>query len=115
MKKKRREKTHERIARMFNVKPNYVMHILKIGDVNPEYFDRLRKGRIARYVAYSACISEQRQEYPPVPTDKEPIHFTPETGEEPIINLKQVQTIMFTCSTCNTEHEIPIPVNDEKE
>lgn len=110
-----REKTHERIARLFKVKPYYVQYILKIGDVNDEYFERLRIGRIALYVAYNACVSEAKGVYPPVPTDSDPVLFTESEDDELVSNSKQVRTINYTCEVCGAKHKIEIDEEQDEE
>lgn len=74
--KKRRETAYEKIAKRFKVKPSYVKHILKIGRVNPLYFERLTQGRIALYVAYSKVKSEEKGELQPIPLVKAVMYFS---------------------------------------
>lgn len=77
---KRNLTTNELIAKKFNVKPNYVKCILKIGRVKPINFERIKKGRMAVYVAYSDALAEERGAQPNVPAVKPVMYFDPNTG-----------------------------------
>lgn len=65
--KKRNPTTIEQIAKRFKVKPNYVRCILKVGRVKPLNFDRMKRDRMALYVAYSDAVAEERGSIPEVP------------------------------------------------
>jgi hypothetical protein len=86
--KKRRENAYEKIAKRFKVKPSYVQSILKIGRVNPMYFERISKGRMAVYVAESKVKSEEKKELQEVPAIKPIVYFS--QNLEPVGNFTQV-------------------------
>ena len=88
MKNKRNPTTYDKIAKRFKVKSHYVKSILKIGRVNPEYFDLIRRGRMAPYVAYSQALAEERKKKQEVAKEKDPVFFEP--SAEPTLETTQV-------------------------
>lgn len=96
MKKEKRFTIHDLIAEIYNVRPNYVKSILKIGDsgeLGVEYFERIRDGRIAVYVAYSACVSAGKKVKQPVPKEKEAVIFTPETSNTQPLEMDSPEVV----------------------
>ena len=77
--KKRNAAIYEKIGKLFGKSSSYVKHILKIGRVNPEYFERITNGKFSVFGAYSACIAEARGDIPPVPKVKTPVYYTNST------------------------------------
>lgn len=69
----------EKIAKLFGKSSSYVKHILKIGKVNPEYFELITNEKFSVFGAYSACIAEARGELPSVPKVKTPVYYTSST------------------------------------
>lgn len=74
-KKKRNLTTVEKIAEKFNVKPHYVRSVLKVGRVKPINFNRIKKGRMALYVAYSDAKAEEKGDVPNVPEIKPVMYY----------------------------------------
>lgn len=74
-KKKRNLTTVEKIAEKFNVKPHYVRSVLKVGRVKPINFGRIKRGRMALFVAYSDAIAEERGDIPDVPEVKPVMYY----------------------------------------
>lgn len=98
-KKERNPTTNELIAATFKRTENYVKHVLKVGDVNPDMLDRVQEGRMALYVAYSRAISEERKEKQEVPEVAEVNQFEPDTREELAENSTQVEDQEGTTGT----------------
>lgn len=108
-KKERNPTTNELIAATFKRTENYVKHVLKVGDVNPDMLDRVQEGRMALYIAYSRAISEERKEKQEVPQVAEVNQFEPDTAEEltadpthvtaPVsaVTIAEDNTITFRC------------------
>ena len=89
-KKERNPTTNELIAAKFKKSENYVKGVLKIGDVNPDYFGRITKGKMALYVAYSRAIAEERKEKQEVPKVSDPKQFETDSEAEPTLDSTQV-------------------------
>ena len=66
-KNKRNPTTIELVAKKFKVTPSYVRCILKVGRVKPLNFRRMKKDRIALYVAHSDAVKEEKGDVPDVP------------------------------------------------
>lgn len=90
-KKERNPATVEMIAKKFKTSKNYVRSVLKVGDVNPDLFDRIMKGRMALYVAYGRAIVEERKQKQEVPPVSDVNHFEPDTGEQLTVDPTQVE------------------------
>lgn len=97
--KERNLTTIEKIAEKFKTSKNYVKCVLKVGDVNPDYFPRIGKGKMALYVAYSRAIAEERKEKQEVPKASEARQFTPDPEEELTVDPTQVEDQEGTTGT----------------
>jgi len=78
--KKRNATVYEKIAKLFGKKEHYVRSIMKIGKVNPLYFERLESGRISPFQAYNECLKEEKRKNGTIPLSEvpkvsEPVYF----------------------------------------
>ena len=59
---KKRLSIHDKIAEMTNASSgSRVKYILKIGDVNPSYFDNMENEKMSASTAYLKCVAEEKQ------------------------------------------------------
>lgn len=79
-----------KIAKKFKRSENYVKCVLKAGDVNIDLLDRVGKGRMALYVAYSRALEEERKQQQEVPQVLDVNHFEPDAEEELTVDPTQV-------------------------
>lgn len=78
-KKKRRPVVYDKIAEIMGISANRVKHLLKVGKVNPWYFDRIEKDRTSLYAAYSKCKEEERGIEQTAPGEREIVYVTTTT------------------------------------
>lgn len=98
--KKRNATVYAKIAALFGKKEHYVIHIMKIGRVNPLYFERLVSGRFSTFQAYNQCLNEEKSERGELPLSElpkvsEPVYVTDGTQlpvyDEEIITVDTVE------------------------
>lgn len=80
-KKKRRPVVYDKIAEIMGISANRVRHLLKVGKVDPWYFDRIEKERTSLYAAYCKCKEEERSVEQTAPSEREIVYVTTTTPE----------------------------------
>ncbi|PZF72579.1 ParB/RepB/Spo0J family partition protein [Taibaiella soli] len=100
---KRRENTYQKIAAMTGASSGKrVQYMLKIGDTNPLYFERMELDRMSLNSAYLNCKSEEKGEAPSAPKVKAPVFMTSETDPPDFNTSSQTPEPEFT-TTNQTE------------
>ena len=78
--KKRRPTVYDKIGKIMGVTANRVKHLLKVGKVNPWYFDRIEKDRTSLYAAYCKCKEEEKGIEQKVPSVRDTVYVSSNTG-----------------------------------
>ncbi len=82
-KKKRRPVVYDKIAKIMCIKPNRVKQLLKVGKVNPWYFERIEKERTSLYAAYCKCNEEEEGVEQKAPRVRDTVYVSSST-ETPV-------------------------------